>query len=863
MKRFSPVLMATLALCGAWIALVDAPRRVALEAGRSEANDSREAPSDFFFAQRAWPGGAIDPRRVDESFAQLGAMRAGAPSDLAALTWASVGPTNVGGRVTAIAAHAGSNVVWLGAAAGGVWRSNDGGSHWACTTDGAPITSVGALAMDPSDANVVYAGTGEANGSVDSYDGNGLWVTRDGGGSWRSLGLVNTRRIGAVAVNALDPKILFVAAMGSQFGTSPDRGVYRSRDGGLTWQHVLFVNDSTGACDVVLNPAHPETVWCATWERVRRATYRRAYGPGCGIWRSVDGGDTWTRMTTGLPAANDALGRIALAVAPSRPGTVYAQVGTGASLGYRGYGFYRSTDGGTTWAKRDAGATFADAFGGFCWYFGETAVDPANPDRVWALGVDLLRSDDGGVTWSGQRGSAHVDQHAIWIDPANPGRVLLGNDGGFFWSTAGGGAWIKSLNLAISQFYAGSVASYDPNKLVGGTQDNNSLLSTGDPTNWATTLGGDGFYNLTDPTSASILFSEWQNGCDRTGPRRSVNNGLNWTAPLGLVNTDRYNWCTPFAMNPADHNDLLLGSHRVWRSVDNGLHWSAVSGDLTRALPSSLVYGTITTLAYSPVDPKLWLVGTDDGRVWKSPDRGATWVEIGAALPRRWVTRVTPDPADVQRVWVTLSGFTQDEPLAHVWTSADQGASWTSASGNLPDLPVNDLLVDPQNPLTLYAATDGGVMTSRNRGLTWWDLGAGLPNVAVAELDLHAPTRTLFAFTHGRSAWKLALPAPNVGAPAAGTARGGLELSPPRPDPSRGPVAFTLVLEHPAEVDAAVFDASGRRVATVVRTALEAGAHALAWDGRSTRGDRVRAGVYWLRATAGSERRSARIVRVE
>lgn len=827
------------------------------------AHEPKTAPGDWFYTQRAWPLGTIDAGKLDQARAQLDAMRDDRLGTQAAGgVWTPVGPYNIGGRVTALAAKPGSPTVWLGAAFGGVWRSTNGGTNWTCTTDRTPIASVGALAIDPANDQVIWAGTGEANASVDSYDGNGLWVTRDGGSTWNHAGLTETRRIAAIAVDPSNSQRVFVAAMGAQFSTDEHRGLYRSEDGGASWTKVLFVNDSTGVCDIVMNPAHPETMFCASWERVRRYTYRRAFGPGGGVWRSVDGGTSWTKLAGGLPPSNDDLGRIALSLAPSRPSTVYAQIGTGSALGYRGLGFYRTLDAGNTWTRRDgATTTFANAFGGFCWYFGETGVDPANPERVWAMGVSLLRSEDGGATWSTATGTAHVDQHAIWVDPSNPSRVLLGNDGGYYSTNTGGAPWTKSLDLPISQFYAGSVAPYDANKVMGGTQDNNSLLTSSGPSNWFATLGGDGFVALADPVSANVLFAEWQNGCDRTGPRRSTNNGSTWVAPTGFSGTDRFNWNTPYVMNPRNRHVLLAGSHRVYRSTDNGVSYVPISGDLTRTLPSLVTFSTISTVAISAADTSLYYAGTDDGRVWRSGDRGASWQEISAGLPLRAITRVAPDPSNANVVLVTLSGFGQDETLAHVWRSTDRGDTWVSVSGNLPDVPANDVIVDPLDPATFYLGTDLGVMITRNGGATWWEPGAGLPRTSVFDLELHASSRQLFAFTHGRSAWKLNLADLPVGAPAA--AAPAFALSAAAPNPSAGVTRVTLSLDRAARVQAAVFDAQGRRVADLGSAERGAGRHVLAWDGRTERGALAPAGVYWLRVHAGGASRLARLVRVE
>jgi photosystem II stability/assembly factor-like uncharacterized protein len=862
-SRSRPVRFLLLALIvGGGAFLAGAPQVPRPERGPGEAEEGGTYPSDWFFAQRAFPGGTIDQGaylaavdRVARDRARLGTSSSGA-------VWQAAGPFNIGGRVTALAVVAGGSTIYLGSANGGVFRSNDAGVNWTSVFDRQSAFSIGALALDPTDPNTVYCGTGESNSAIDTYDGSGLYRTQDGGLNWQYLGLQETRRIGRVAVDPSNPNRIFVAGMGTQFSTNADRGLYRSEDGGLNWSKVLFVNDSTGCADVVINPAHPETVYCSTWERVRRATYRRAFGPDCGIWRSIDSGTHWTRLSNGLPTPTDSVGRIGLAIARSRPSVVYAQIIAGTIGGYNGLGMYRTADGGATWVRRDAGG-FTGIFGGFGWYFGDMAVDPTNPDKIYAMGVDLIRSTDGGVSYGSILHSAHVDQHVLWIDPANPNRMYLGNDGGFWSSTSGGSSWTHALTLDISQFYGGAIDPTNPARLLGGTQDNNTVLTTGSPTAWTSILGGDGFQCLVDPTNPAVLIGEWQNCCGNQGPSRSTNSGSSWALPFGITTTDRFNWMTPLVMNPKNHNIILTGSQRVYRSTNNGMSYGIISGDLTTNNPTALiVYSTITTLDISAADTSIYYAGTDDGKVWRSTDRGAIWTDITAGLPLRWVTRVTADPVDAQVVYVTLSGFSADESIARVYRSVDKGSSWVPIAGNLPDIPINDLVVDPDDTQRLYVATDLGVYWTPDLGVAWAPLGSGLPFTAVFDLTLHAPSRTLVAATHGRSQWKLDLAQFALAVePTAAVSR--LALSAPRPNPSRGETRLTLELGSPGRAEVAVFDASGRRVRELLAGELGPGPHVVAWDGMNERGERAGAGVYFVRARSASGTASQRVVRVE
>ena len=440
--------------------------------------------------------------------------------------------------------------------------------------------------------------------------------------------------------------------------------------------------------------------------------------------------------------------------------------------------------------------------------------------------------------------------------------MWAGNDGGFYWTTNGAGVWDKSPDLPITQFYAGTIDPSNPSRLLGGTQDNGTLLTSGSPLGWFTILGGDGFQCLVDPTNPSIVFSEWQNCCDHQGLLRSTSGGPSGTFPTGITFGDRFNWMTPVVMDPGNHNVLLLGSQRVYKSTNNGVGYSIVSGDLTTNPVSSLVFGTISTLAISPASSSVYYAGTDDGRVWRSLNAGGTWTEISAGLPVRWVTRVTPDPASAAVVYVTLSGFGQDEHLPHVYRSADQGATWTSISGNLPDVPVNDLIVDPADPSSLFIGTDVGVFFTRNLGGLWTLLGSGMPIQTVFDLSFHPGSRTLVAATHGRSQWKLDLSTwPTAVAPPAVAPR--LALGPPVPNPSRGPVSLGLDAGGASSVDVAIYDASGRLLRGLHSGPAGGARITLAWDGLDARGRRAPPGVYFVRASALGAAKVQRLVRTE
>ncbi len=858
-SSFPPRLLINAAplLLAAWVAMIpDATTSL------DPARVADEPPSDWFGDQRAFPGTAIDQEAYQQAVSWARVERSALGTSAAGPFWTAAGPFNIGGRATALAAAPGGATLYLGSAAGGVFKSTNAGVNWIPVFD--QVLSIGAVTLDPSNSNVVYTGTGEANAAIDNYDGAGVFRSNDAGQTWSYLGLQETRRIARVAVDPANASRILVAAMGSQYSSGPDRGLYRSENGGQTWSKVLFVSDTTGVCDVAFNPTHSETVYCASWERIRRPTYRRSYGPECGIWISADHGTTWARLSSGLPAPSDDVGRIALALAPSRPSTIYAQIGGGPNQGLNGLGLYRSLDGGATWTLRDGSSDFTGLFGGFGWYFGDVRVTPSNPDQVFCLGQNLARSDNGGATFTTVTGGAHVDFHALWIDPANASHLMVGCDGGFFSTSSGGSTWTTTSDLPTTQFYAGAIDPSNASKLLGGAQDNGTSATTGAPNAWsALNVGGDGFYCLVDPTNPSVIFGEYQNMSSGHGPLRSTDGGLSFFQPAGFSSADRYNWNAPFVMAPSDHTLMLAGSQRVYKSTNNGLNWAAISGDLTtNHQVGNVAYSTITTLDVAASNSNYFYVGTDDGRVWRTKNQGGAWTDVTGTLPLRWVTRVSADPLDPEVVYVTLSGYNQDEFGSHVFRSTNAGDTWTSISGNLPNAPANDVLVDPSNTSRLYLATDIGVFTTRDLGSTWYPLGVGLPLVPVTDLSLHAASRTLVAATHGRSQWKFDLTQIPVAVDAAPPPPR-LALRGPTPNPSHGQVRFIVEVSRPGHVTAAIFDPLGRRVATLLDRSMSASREPLAWDGRDSGGRAVQAGVYYLRVAAEGAAVTRRLIRLD
>lgn len=670
------------------------------------------------------------------------------------LTWQLAGPTNIGGRVTDIEmSRFDTMTIYAAAASGGVFKSRNQGKTWQPIFDEQLSLSIGDIAIAPSDDDIIYVGTGEANaggGSI-TYDGMGVFKSKNGGKTWQHMGLEESRNVGKIVVDPNDPNRVFVAAMGSLFADNKERGVFRSLDGGTTWTKSLYISPQTGCIDLVIDPMNPEIMYAAMWERTRRPNQQKYGGHKCGIYQSKDGGDSWQILMGGLPSTN--LGRIGLAIAPSNPDVLYAIYAD--ETGYF-KGVYKTIDGGKRW-KRTKDTGLSEIYASYGWWFGKMAVDPNNEEVVYALGLRAYKSINGGDSWKNiSDPDVHLDQHGIHIHSLNSSLVVLGNDGGVYVSKDTGDTWCQTYNLPITQFYSCKIDKKNPQNLYGGTQDNGVVgTNTGKADGWSEVLPGDGFQVLLHPTDEESIYAANQYGA----LYYSFNNGITFEeATKGIGKKDRKNWNTPIVFDPIEENVMYYGTNRLYQSVDAGMNWYPMSEDLTfGASGGNVQYGTITTIAIAPSNNKIIYVGTDDGRVHLSEDRGITWQEIKSTFPKRWVTKITINPTNPAIAYITFSGYRHKEYASHVFQTTNTGKKWTAIANNLPETPINDLLVDPTYQNVLYVATDVGVFFTENTGKSWKMLGGNLPNVPVSDLDFHENTRTLVAATYGRSMYTLQL----------------------------------------------------------------------------------------------------------
>ncbi len=699
-------------------------------------------------------------------------------SVFAGLKFRSLGPASASGRIVSLAVDPRNRRrYFVGAASGGVWKTVNAGVTWTPVFDDQPSFSIGAVALDRQNPFRLWVGTGENNSQRSVAYGDGVYRSDDDGRTWRNVGLKDSEHIARILIDPRDSETVYVAAQGPLWRSGGDRGLYKTTDGGQTWQRILDISPDTGVTEVVMDPRNPDVMLAAAYQRRRHVWTLINGGPESAIYKTTDGGQTWRRAMTGLPSVD--LGRIGLAISPANADVIYASVEAADGKG----GLFRSLDGGETWERRNP-------FDQTAMYFSKIVADPRHAERVYVLNVFLMVSDDGGKTLSPMPGMrhVHVDHHALWIDPDDPSYYLVGCDGGVYESFDRGQSWQFKANLPVTQFYDVTVDNSEPFYFVyGGTQDNNTLGGPSRTRNahgatnadWFIVVGGDGFHVRVDPTDPNIVYCEYQYGNlfrfdRRTGERVGIQPKVGQDEP-----PLRWNWDSPLIISPHDPKRLYFAANRLFRSDDRGDSWRAVSGDLTRQLDrdkllvfgkvwgpdavakhaSTSFYGNITTIAESPKREGLLFVGTDDGLVHISEDGGATWRKIEAfpGVPERtFVSRIVPSQRDANVVYIAFDNHKNGDFRPYALKSSDCGRSWASLVGNLPERgSIKVIAEDPVNPSLLFAGTEFGLFFTPNGGERWAQLKGGLPTIAVRDIAIQTREHDLVIATFGRGFYVL------------------------------------------------------------------------------------------------------------
>jgi photosystem II stability/assembly factor-like uncharacterized protein len=697
----------------------------------------------------------------------------GPPSPYNGLRLRSIGPALTSGRISDIAVHPRDKRTWyVAVASGGVWKTTNAGTTWTPIFDNEASYSIGTVVIDPKNPNVVWVGTGENNAQRSVSYGDGLYKSVDGGRSWQNVGLKQSEHIGKILIDPRNSDVVYVAAQGPLFNRGGDRGLYKTTDGGKTWKKILDGGEWAGATDIVLDPRNPDVLLAATWQRFRRQWGYIAGGPQSALWRSTDGGANWKKSQTGFPP-NEELGRIGLAFAPANPDIVYAIAEASNARG----GFFRSRDGGVSWERMSGYQA-----GGL--YYNEIVVDPVNVDRVYSVDVQTMITEDAGRNFRrlGER-NKHVDNHVVWIDPDDTEHLLIGCDGGLYESFDRGQTYKFFANLPITQFYRVDTDNALPfYRVYGGTQDNFSL---GGPSrtrtehgitnqDWFVTAGGDGFQTRADPKDANTVYAESQHG-NLQRFNLATGESIN-IVPQIEPGEDalRWHWDTPLLISPHANTRLYFASNRVYRSDDRGTTWRAVSSDLSRRIDrnklklmdrvwgvdavakntSTSFYGSVVTLAESPLKDGLLFAGTDDGLVQITDNGGQSWRKIDhfPGVPdTTFVSRLTPSQFDANTVYASFDNHKAGDYKPYIVKSTDLGKSWTSVSGNLPERgTVYVVIEDHIDRNVLYAGTEFGLYVTTNGGQRWTRLRGGMPTIQVRDLTIQKREDDLVVATFGR-----------------------------------------------------------------------------------------------------------------
>ncbi|HXR98064.1 MAG TPA: hypothetical protein VN709_09495 [Terriglobales bacterium] len=705
----------------------------------------------------------------------------GAGAAAAGLRFRPIGPGIVSGRIVALAVVPGhASTYYVAAASGGVWKTTNDGATFTPIFDREGSYSIGTITLDPSNPSTVWVGTGENNSQRTVSYGDGVYRSDDGGASWRNVGLKDSQHIGKIIVAPDDSNTVYVASEGPLWNSGGDRGVFKTTDGGKTWTNTLSISEHTGASDLVMDPRHPQVLYAATYQRERHVYTLIDGGPESAIYKTTDGGKNWTRLRGGLPAGD--LGRIGLSISPADPNIIYATV----EAANRGGGVFRSTDGGATWEKRNPIQPGA-------MYYSQITADPKLPGRVYELDTTISVSNDGGATFAALgEPNKHVDNHVIWVDPADNDHYLVGCDGGLYESWDRAASWEWKTNLPLGQFVDVATDNALPfYNIYGGTQDNNdeggpsrTYSSNGiGSADWRITHGGDGFHNAVDPTDPNIVYSESQGGgISRVNLKTHEDVGIQ-PQPGANEAGFRWGWDAPFFVSHFDHNRLYMGANKLFRTDDRGNTWKEISPDLTRALdrdslpvmgriwgPSAVAknastdpYGKIDAIAESPKQDGLLYVGTDDGLVQITTDGGAHWTRVDKfpGVPNEspnlpFVSRIIASQTDPATVYVALENHKNGDYKPYLVKSTDRGATWTSISSNLPENgSVLALAQDDVDGNLLFAGTEYGLFYTTDGGGHWTQMRGGLPTIAVRDLAIQRREHDLVVGTFGRGIYIL------------------------------------------------------------------------------------------------------------
>lgn len=673
-------------------------------------------------------------------------------------SWVNEGPGNIGGRINTIGMNPdNSQEMMVGYGYGGIFKTVDGGEEWFPVFDQEDITTISDVKYDPNDGSVVYVGTGDLNISGYAKNGRGVFKSINGGQNWQRIGLEEAGIIAEIGISKSNSDVVYAASMGIPFLRTEDRGLYKSTNGGQDWEHVFYLNDSTGVIDIEVHPEDPNIVYAASWTRVRNNEESRLEGDQVGIFKTVDGGITWNRLTNGLPTGQ--LVRPGLAMFEGNPDVIYTlfvhnNQDTLCSSGYHLEGIYKTSDAGASWSEvptdEETTGLPCRVLGGFGWYFGQIRVSPFDEDILYVLGVDGYSTLDGGQNWTRATPGwstyiVHADLHdLVFVDSD----IYLATDGGAYKGNIFSEEWEDIEDIVSTQFYRVAISPHDQNSYFGGAQDNGTTGGNeGGINDWPRIFGGDGFQMIFHPTDPNIYYVETQRGNIRV----TLDGGETYRNGTRGLSGSR-NWDMQYIMSSVNPDMLYVGTNKMFRSISDTIpQWVEISGNLTDTLDTYGYEHNITTLDESPVNSNILYCGTSDGFVWRSLDFGSSWDQINEGLPRRYISDIKASKYEENTVYLTIQGYKDNDNTPYIYKSVDNGDNWISINGDLPQIAINDILISPtdQDGATLFIGTDGGVFYTKNDGENWERMGDNMPIFPIFDLAI-TPDNKLVAGSFAR-----------------------------------------------------------------------------------------------------------------
>ena len=729
------------------VGIVNIPKLFLKDTNHKE-HDDHEAPFEHFALIRSFPDASLDMAAYNQMLNNATFDFSQAKSS-STLSWQQEGPTNIGGRITCLKIHpTNQNIIFAGCPGGGLFKTTNAGATWIPVFDDQPFLSISCITFDPTNPSIMYVGTGDPDIPFTSLIGNGVYKSTDGGISWNNIGLNQQGIITQILVNPLNTNMIYASAMGTPMVRDFNRGIYKTNNGGSSWNQILSIDNQTGVSDMMMDFTNPNIIYASAWSRIRTNTESMGFSNSSRIYKTTNGGNAWSILSNGLP--NTKLARFGICMSKQNANKIYVSV---CDSTYNLENIYVSTNGGALFTALPGSANASGLYSGFGWYFGKLTVNPSNDNEILIAGVEHYKSSDGGISFALNQPpwwnyNPHADIHDIQFKSSS--NYIIATDGGLYETFDDGGNWYKLDDIPNTQFYKVNYNPFNSNEYLGGAQDNGTMSGglTSGVNNWIRIFGGDGFQPRIDNTDSQIMYAETQNG----GLYVSMDAGSSFNGFSNFIDgNDRRNWDMPYVFGGNSNSIMYTGTYRVYKNTQNPFEdWTPISGDLTDGIIYAERFHNISCVDNSSLNSNYIYAGTSDGNVWRSLDDGNTWDSLQMTLPYRYVTSVHSSPNILNNVYVTHSGYRYNQYIPHIHKSINNGTSWIDISGDLPQAGINDMVVLPGNENILFVATDIGVYYTINSGINWMRLGNNMPIMVIWDLEYNPNTNKLIAGTYAR-----------------------------------------------------------------------------------------------------------------